>query len=145
MSALPYAQKRSSLTEIISGWWQKWTGFNPAYSDLSCCAQDEVDRIAKDVGVSAAELRELAKLGPDSADLLLRRMAALKLDQKGLSQTEPGTFQDLQRICSMCENHKRCGQDIARDSTASAWEDYCPNAATLKALSAMPWAARRKS
>ena len=145
MSALPYAQKRSSLTEIISGWWRKWTGFNPAYSDISCCVQDDVERIARDVGVSAAELRSLAKLGPDSADLLLCRMAALKLDQNVVFQTEPGTLHDLQRICSMCESHKRCEQDIARSSTGTAWEDYCPNAATLKALNAMPWTTPSKS
>jgi len=145
MSALPYAQKRSSLTEIISGWWQKWTGFNPAYSNISCCVQDDVERIARDVGVSAAELRALAKLGPGSADLLLRRMIALKLDQNKVFQTEPGTFHDLQRICSMCESHKRCEQDIAQSSTGTAWEDYCPNAATLKALNAMPLTVQRKS
>jgi hypothetical protein len=145
MSALPYAQKRSSLSEIIVGWWQKWTGFNPVYSDISCCVQDDVERIARDVGVSAAELRALAKLGPDSADLLQRRMAALNLDQNEVFQTEPGTLHDLQRICSMCESHKRCGQEIAQSSTDTAWEDYCPNAATLKVLSTMPKVAQRKS
>jgi hypothetical protein len=145
MSALPYAQKRSSLTEIIVGWWRKWTGFNPAYSDISCCVQADVERIARDVGVSAAELRALAKLGPDSADLLQRRMAALKLDQNKVFHTEPGTFHDLQRICSMCESHKRCAHDMAQSSINSAWEDYCPNAATLQALNAMPRTAQRKS
>jgi hypothetical protein len=138
MSALPYEQKRSSLTEIIAGWWQKWTGFNPAYSDISCCEQDDVERIARDVGVPAAELRALAKLGPGSADLLLRRMIALKLDQNKVFQTEPGTLHDLQRICSVCGSHKRCEHDLARSSAGAAWEDYCPNAATLKVLSTMP-------
>lgn len=142
MLALPYTQKHSSLTEIISGWWRKWIGFDPAYSDISCCMQDDVERIARDVGVSADELRALAKLNPGSADLLPRRMAALKLEQNEVFQREPGTLHDLQRICSMCESHKRCGQDSAQSSTDSAWEDYCPNAATFKALNAVGGAAQ---
>jgi hypothetical protein len=137
MSALPVGRKRRSPFKVISDWWLNWTGFDPAFSDLSCCAQDEVDRIARDVGVSAAELRTLARLGPDAADPLLRRMAALGLDQNEVFQTEPRTFQDLQRICSMCDSHKRCAHDIAQNSADPVWEDYCPNAATLKALNAM--------
>jgi hypothetical protein len=137
MSALPVGRKRRSPFEVITDWWRNWTGFDPAFSDLSCCAQDEVDRIARDVGVSAAELRTLARLGPDAADPLLRRMTALGLDEKQVFQTEPRTFQDLQRICSMCDSHKRCAQDLARNLTDPVWEDYCPNAATLKALDAM--------
>ena len=142
MSALPVGQKRRSPAELISDWWQSWTGFNPALSDLSCCAQDEVNRIARDIGVSAAELRELATLGPDAADQLLKRMEALKLDPNDVARAEPPTFHDLQRICSLCDNHKRCEQDFASNAAAPAWEDYCPNAVTLKVLTTMPWPAR---
>lgn len=144
MSALPVGRKRRSPVEVVSEWWRDWTGFNPAFSDLSCCAQDEVERIAKDVGVSAAELRKLAHLGPDGADLLLRRMAALDLDPKQVARTEPQTFHDLQRVCTMCDSQSRCAQDVAGNSTDPGWEDYCPNVATLRALNAMPWATRHK-
>src|SRR5215831_16526549 len=98
--------------------------------------------MAKDVGVPASELRRLASLGPDSADLLLRRMAALDLDRTEVSRTEPRTFQDLQRVCSMCRSHRRCKRDLADDAAGPAWQDYCLNAATLMALNALPWRAR---
>jgi hypothetical protein len=49
--------------------------------------------------------RRLASLGPESAELLLRRMAALDLGRKEVAQTEPQTFRDLQRICTRCESH----------------------------------------
>jgi hypothetical protein len=110
--------------------------------ELKCCGEEEVERLAKDVGLSASELRRLANLGPDSADLLLRRMAALDLDRKEVSRTEPRTFQDLQRVCTMCNSYRRCTRDLARDSANPTWQDYCPNAATLMALNAMPWRAR---
>jgi hypothetical protein len=94
--------------------------------------------------MSAKELRQLAQHGPHSADPLLRRMAALDLDRNEVAQTEPQTFQDLQRVCTLCASHRQCARDMARDLNDPAWEDYCPNVATLKMLNAMPWAARRE-
>ncbi len=100
--------------------------------------------MAQDAGVSAAEFRKLVHMGPEGADLLFRRMDALDLDPKEVSQTEQRTLQDLERVCAMCESHRRCARDLRSDSTNPVWEDYCPNAATLKALNAMPWSSRRE-
>ena len=143
MSALPGGQKSWSPVDAILQWCRDWTRRGSA-SELKCFGEEEVERIAKDVGVSASELRTLARFGPEAADLLLRRMAALDLDRNEVARTEPGTFQDLQRVCTMCESHRRCARDFARDSANPEWKDYCPNAATLIALSALPWAARRE-
>ena len=98
----------------------------------------------QDAGVSAAEFRKLSRLDPESADLLLRRMEALDLDPKEVGGTERRTFQDLQRVCAMRESHRRCTRDLAHDAENPVWEDYCPNADTLKALSKMPWISRRE-
>jgi hypothetical protein len=133
--------KSWSPTKAVLQWWRDWISKGPAL-ELKCCGEDEVERLAKDVGLSASELRRLANLGPDSADLLLRRMAALDLDRNEVSRTEPRTFQDLQRVCTMCNSHRRCRRDLARDSADPAWQDYCPNATTLMALNALPWRTR---
>jgi hypothetical protein len=144
MPALSSEQKCRSPFEAISRWWRDWMRTGSALSELKCCGEDAVERMAKDVGVSAAELRKLVRRGPEAADFLLRRMAALDLDRNEVSRTEPGTFQDLQRVCTLCESRRRCARDLGRDSADTEWESYCPNAATLKALNALPWAARRE-
>ena len=143
MSALPNAQNRRSPVEVISQWWQLWTSNGPA-SDLACCAEGEVERIAKDIGMPASEIRRLANLGPESAELLSRRMTALHLDRKAVAQTHPQTFRDLQRVCTLCESHRQCARDLARNSGDPGWEEYCPNVATLRALNASPLASRRE-
>jgi hypothetical protein len=143
MSALPNARKRRSPAEVVSQWWQSWTSNAPA-SDLACCAEGEVERIAKDIGMPASEIRRLANLGPESAELLSRRMAALQLDRKEVAQTHPQTFRDLQRVCTLCESHRQCARDLARNSGDPGWEEYCPNVATLRALNASPQASRRE-
>lgn len=143
MSALPGERERRSPIEAILQWWRDWSG-EGSVAELKCCSEEDVKRIARDVGVCADELRRLASLGPESADFLLRRMAALDLDQNEVLRIEPQTFHDLQRVCTLCESHRRCARDLARDSASPAWEDYCPNAATLMTLSALPWATRRE-
>jgi len=142
VSTVPVGQRSWSPTKAVLQWWRGWTRRSAARLELNCRGEDEVERMAKDVGVPASELRRLASLGPDSADLLLRRMAALDLDRTEVSRTEPQAFQDLQRVCTMCNHHRRCRRDLARDSGDPAWEDYCPNATTLMALNALPWRAR---
>jgi hypothetical protein len=137
MSTLSVGQKSGAPIELILRWFRNWT----RESSLFSC-EDEVERIAKDVGISASELRRLASLSPESADLLRRRMAALQLDRNEVATVEPRTLRDLQRVCTMCESHRRCARDLARDAAIPAWKDYCPNADTLMALDALPWAAR---
>ena len=134
-------KRRSPIAIFISLWWRDWTSQGPVLDPL-CCAEGEVERIAKDIGLPAAEVRRLARLGPGSADLLLRRMEALKLDPKKVTQAEPQLFRDLERVCSLCESRRQCSRDLARELNNQEWEDYCPNIATLKMLNAMPWAAR---
>ena len=98
--------------------------------------------MARDLGMPTSELRNLANRGPEAADLLTRRMAALNLDSNEVGATAPGTLQDLQRLCTLCESHRRCARDLGRDPDGKAWEDYCPNVAMLKLLDSLPWASR---
>ena len=141
MSALPSGHKSWSPFDAILQWFRGFAA-SGSESELKCFAEADVERIAKDVGVSATELRTLAMYGPEAADLLLRRMAALDLDRNEVARIEPQTFQDLQRVCIMCDHHRRCSGDFARDPASEAWKEYCPNAATLIALNALPWTAR---
>jgi len=143
MSTLPRTEIRQSPIRDILQWiWDRSQSND--LNDLQACGEREVERMARDAGLSAAEFRALASLGPNAPDLCERRMVVLDLDPIEVSATEPQTFHDLQRVCSFCESHRRCLRDLARDPSNSAWKDYCPNAVTLMALHALPWASRRE-
>jgi len=131
-------QKSCSALETIVQWYRDWIRMD-ALAEMN---RSEVERIARDIRVSASELRALASRGQEACDSLLYRMAALDLDQNEVCQIAPETFRDLQRVCAMCESHRRCARDLARDSDDSAWKDYCPSVATLMALDALPWASK---
>ena len=123
----------------IRQWWRSWSAASSSLSELNCCGEIEVQRMARDLGMSVSELRKVADHGPEAADLLVRRMVVLNLDRNEVAATEPSTFQDLQRVCTLCESHRQCARDLARNPANGEWEDYCPNAATLKLLDALVW------
>lgn len=144
MSVLAREIHRRSPTEVIAEWWNEWTR-NPACPrDFSACSHDNIEHTARDIGLSGPELEGLVRHGPHAADLLVRRMAMLDLDREEVSAVDRATFLDLQRVCTNCDCKGRCRRDLARRPDAAAWEDYCPNVATLKMLDALPWASRRE-
>jgi uncharacterized protein DUF6455 len=134
-------QKTHSPLEAIRQWCR---GFVGSQSVLGECGVEGLERMAHDIGVSTAELHQLSKQGQHSADLLGRRMDVLDLDENEVARVERATFQDLQRVCSMCDCKKRCARDLARNPADQVWKDYCPNAQTLTALNGLPWMARRE-
>jgi hypothetical protein len=134
-------QKAHSALETIRQWCRALAG---SPSSLAECGAEGLERMAHDIGVSTAELSQLAKQGPQSADLLCHRMEGLDLDGNEVARVERATFQDLQRVCSLCDCKRRCARDLARDPSDPVWKDYCPNVQTLAALGALPWTARRE-
>jgi Family of unknown function (DUF6455) len=143
MIALAQEKQGQSLLHSLLKWCRSW--FNPEVpSDFGCCAEAEIERIAKDLRMTGSELRAIARKGPRAADLLAQRMAALDLDPKEVARLEPAAFRDLQRVCSMCKAHRQCARDFAQNAPPAKWEDYCPNTSTLAALNGMPWPARRE-
>lgn len=130
------------MIDLIKQWWRSWRDADA--DPLQRYGKHEVERMAHDLCLSGAEFCDIAQHGPDAADPLERRMKALDLDSSEVAAIEPSTFRDLQRLCTFCASHKKCMKDLAHDPGAGAWQDYCPNAAALKELDALPWASRRE-
>ena len=101
---------------------------------LDACDENEIASIARDIGLSPNDLRQMAKLGPDAAKLLLDRMAVLHLDADALAKNDPTTTRDMQRLCSSCVAKKRCQRDLLLTPDDPMWREYCPNAGTLGEL-----------
>jgi hypothetical protein len=103
-------------------------------ADLDYCGPAEMERIARDVGVSGADLSILAGKWPDAADLLYWRMNEIKLDRTEVTRADPQVMRDLQRVCTVCGSRRRCEHELANNPSDPAWKKYCPNATTLAAL-----------
>jgi hypothetical protein len=116
--------------------WHAWKERRDSMAALEGCGRGEVARIAHDLSLSPGELRSLAAKGPDSADLLYRRMDGLCVDRSSVEHGEPRAMWDMQKACSLCTSKGRCRHDFARGAEASAWQPYCPNDDMLNGLAA---------
>src|SRR5690349_9536910 len=77
--------------------------------EIACLEPRESACIARDLGISPDELRSLARRDMSAADLLLRRMATLRLDP---AQIDSAVMRDLQRCCSMCKDKVLCMHEL---------------------------------
>jgi uncharacterized protein YjiS (DUF1127 family) len=119
----------TSAIDIFADWWKRR---RDRHHDLDLMAKSDLRSIAKDIGVSTADLQVLDQ--SESKLLLPRMMKALRLDPKTVADTEPAMFRDMQRVCAMCGEKKRCERALARGDAASTYTAFCGNTYSLKAL-----------
>ena len=132
-----YERHIPSRAEIVVGmaadairrWRDRW--------DFARFAQDcpsEADRLARDLNIDKADLRQLAGQGSGPPVLLNRRLRLLGIDPEQLHRAEPAVSQDLARCCALCGSKSRCAKDMAHDPGGADWPSYCLNEPTLTAL-----------
>jgi hypothetical protein len=136
MSRSAQTRERPGVVRRLADWWRNWSGRRRTMVDLDRCGPADVKRIARDVGVSGADLSILAGKWPDAADLLYGRMNEIKLDRMEVTHADPQVMRDLQRVCTVCGSKRRCEHELAKNPSDPAWQKYCPNATTLLALAA---------
>jgi hypothetical protein len=118
----------TAVLNIIADWWKSHRE-RPNLLNLSAA---DLETFAKDLSVSAGDLRELDR---SCAVLLLPKMLrALNLDASAIARVEPDVYRDLQRVCTLCDQKKRCASELAEGDAAASYEGFCPNALTLKAV-----------
>jgi hypothetical protein len=119
-----------SVIDIFARWLKHWREI----AESCGCDSEEYARIARDLNVSPGELDSLVRRGSHAADELPKMLAALHIDRKAVARVEPMVMRDLERVCSLCEQKRRCDHELAATTAAAHYADYCPNASTLKTL-----------
>jgi len=122
------------VLDAIAGWINKYRNMHSARDELEHCSPEDVMQIANDLGVSVSDLRGLAAKGPGAADTLQKMLFALSVDPQDVAKTDPAVMRDLQRLCVVCGQKRRCQHELARGTAADHFREFCPNAYTLDAL-----------
>jgi hypothetical protein len=122
------------VLDAIAGWINKYRNMHGAHNELEHCSQEDVMQIAKDLGVSVSDLRGLAAKGPGAAATLQKMLLALSVDPQEVAKADPAVMRDLQRLCVVCGQKRRCQHELARGTAAEHFREFCPNAYTLDAL-----------
>ena len=123
-----------SLIGRVLDWWYGVRDSWQRMHELEMLSDHEIERMAKDIGVRPEELVRMMAEPNSTALLLERRLAALSLDPEDIRRLSPLLLADLQRTCALCDEKRRCRQDLDADPAAPGWESYCPNSGTLRTL-----------
>jgi hypothetical protein len=125
---------RHSLLDRALDWWRASTATWQRMHELEMLSDAEIERMARDIGVTPDEFMRLAQMPNGSAALLARRLEALDLDPEEIRELSSFLYADLQRTCALCQEHGRCTHDLDERPQSQDWRSYCPNAGTLRML-----------
>jgi hypothetical protein len=98
------------------------------------CPPGELQRIARDVGVSVGDLRIIAAGHAGPSKLLPRRLALLGLDPAYVKSALTATYRDMEMTCAMCTAWRRCARDLAKGDMQVGMDSYCLASPTIDAL-----------
>jgi hypothetical protein len=73
----------------------------------------ELEWIAREFGVTPADLDMLVRQGSHSADELPKMLKALGIDEADVWWAEPALLRDMERVCSFCERKRQCRHELA--------------------------------
>ena len=118
----------------MSSRWRRLMDARRSVRELAVCPPEELRRIARDVGISAAALRCAGGAHPGPSELLPLRLQQLGMDPGFVKHSQTAAYRDLERVCATCNSWRRCARDLRRGGVQAGMESYCPNAPTIDAL-----------
>lgn len=116
----------------VVSWAKKLSDRYVQSEELRKLDPEEINRIARDFGVSVSELLVVARSDVGVQALLKQRLVEVGLSEELLQKRHPKEFGDLNRVCASCVSAKRCASDFQQQKSGRS--DYCPNTFTLDAL-----------
>ena len=94
----------------------------------------ELERIAREFGVTPADLDRLVRQGPHGADELPIMLEAMGIDEAAIRRAEPSLLHDMERVCSFCKHKRQCHRELAAGTAPANYEEYCANADSIDTL-----------
>jgi hypothetical protein len=120
----------------FGNWLKTYRRARSSRYELSTFSADEVATLARDSGARPSQLRALSEAGAGAAEMLNRMFAALGIDPRTLKTMDIRVARELQATCSLCASKSRCRRSLSAGKAATEYWKFCPNAATLGALTA---------
>jgi len=137
---MPRHNDWSSAFDVVKPWGTQWIALTRALAELEDLREEVLGCLTPEGTMRGRGGATASRDG--KIDLLLMRMESLDLDLGEIRHSAASTFCKLADSCVNCECKERCERDLAYASAGMVtpeWENYCPNAASLKAMRALSW------
>ena len=105
-----------------------------ASAELALLSRGDISRMAHDIGVTEADLRDVLPRGADNTVLMEAMMRARGLDPAEVAHLSGTVMRDLELTCTHCGAVRRCRREIAAGTAAEHCDEFCGNAYTLDVL-----------
>jgi len=114
----------SYLIDQFGAWVQQRRQLN----ELSELDHGEFTRMAHELGLAPGDLKELVLRGVDGAEELPQMLRALGFTEDAIAKISPPQMMEMRHACAGCRHKHACHVDLAAETAAAHYEDYCANA-----------------
>lgn len=111
--------------------WLKPSPYERDLAFLEKARGEEMERFRAHVRARPDDLRWLVGREPGSTEMLCHMLAATGVDEHKLPVL---TKRALEQTCAGCAAKLHCADEIGHGRASRSFENYCPNAQTLKGL-----------
>jgi hypothetical protein len=127
---VPQFSEPRSPFKAIADWVKRYREAIGLRAELAKCDAEEVATLARDIGSKRARTELCGQQGPARC----RRTRKTLTSPQRLSQQDPVTMRNLERVCIACSAKDECRHAVATGAAAKSYRSFCPNALTLEEL-----------
>lgn len=117
--------------DAVADWVRRYRSALVGNDQLTKLDGSQVAAIAKDLGITAGQLSELASKGDHATAPLQELLAGLGVDPKEFEKIDIRVARDMQWLCVNCNDRSQCNFDLSIGIAATTFREYCPNAVTI--------------
>lgn len=106
-------------------------------SVLAILSEFERERLLHDIGIAEEDFEGIIA-GRRGAEVLLpQRLQHAGLDPEAVRAKHGGVMRDMERVCSLCGEQRRCTRELDRHDDERL-AGHCPNTMTIDSLAGRP-------
>lgn len=130
METSPAGSEPGLLTRALD--WIK--AYSARQQEVGRLSRDDIELMATDLGMSAADLCDVLPRGSDNTFLMDSMLLARGLDPEEVRRSLTPLLRDLELACTRCAATGRCRRELQAGTAAEHSHDFCPNADTIDDL-----------
>jgi hypothetical protein len=131
MSRTDPVSEETSLLGRVLDWMKAHLRTDNEFSGFS---REELGHMARDLGVTEADMLGITPRGADNTALMQGMMRARGLDPDVVRESFTTLQRDIERVCTRCRSTGRCHRELSAGTAGEHSHEFCPNAGTFDDL-----------
>jgi hypothetical protein len=103
-------------------------------NELGAMSRDDMHFLAADLGITEADLKDVAPRVTDHSDLMDQMMRVRGLDPDNVRRHFSALVRDMELTCTRCPDVRHCRRELAAGRAAEHCHEFCPNAEAMDEL-----------